>query len=327
MILEQVLTAQSSISDQLNFSNAPHWAPGVFYFAPEQIDEHVPIAILSAGIHGNETAPIELLANKIEQIQAGKIKLKTPVLFIFGNVDSMKVAERFVETNLNRLFHFPEQSPQPKNKEQHRALLIQDAVKAFRERYPVQKCWHLDLHTAIRASQHEKFAIMPYDYQTESAVDDPIFTSLLVRSGVEVQLKSDNPTSTFSFYTVNALGAQSATVELGQVKPFGQNDLTKLAALSDVLTNWLEGNTEDGGLAATNFQSCQTIHKTSEHFSLSFDNQLANFTEFKKGDLLATDNKREYRAMYDGEAIVFPNANVEIGHRALLTVIRTKIEN
>jgi succinylglutamate desuccinylase len=40
---------------------------------------------------------------------------------------------------------------------------------------------------------------------------------------------------------------------------------------------------------------------------------------------MASETGNEYRAQFEGEAVVFPNANVEIGQRALLTVIPTNI--
>ena len=57
-----------------------------------------------------------------------------------------------------------------------------------------------------------------------------------------------------------------------------------------------------------------------DDFRLNFADDTPNFTDFKKGDLLASETGTDYRAQVDGEAIVFPNDKVPVGQRALLTV-------
>jgi succinylglutamate desuccinylase len=65
----------------------------------------------------------------------------------------------------------------------------------------------------------------------------------------------------------------------------------------------------------------QVINKQKDDFKLHFADDLANFSDFNEGDILASESGTEYRAQMSGEAIVFPNAKVEIGQRALLTVV------
>jgi succinylglutamate desuccinylase len=69
----------------------------------------------------------------------------------------------------------------------------------------------------------------------------------------------------------------------------------------------------------------QVINKLADNFNLAFGDDEPNFSTFKKGELLATEGATEYRCQQDGEAIVFPNANVAIGQRAILTVLPTTI--
>ncbi|MGO2478562.1 MAG: succinylglutamate desuccinylase/aspartoacylase domain-containing protein, partial [Pseudoalteromonas sp.] len=47
---------------------------------------------------------------------------------------------------------------------------------------------------------------------------------------------------------------------------------------------------------------------------------------FAKGELLATDGDTQYFAEVEGEAIIFPNADVALGQRALLTVIPLSVD-
>ncbi len=60
--------------------------------------------VLSVGIHGNETAPIELLGASLARLEAGLLRLGSPVLVILGNLEAIRAGTRFVNTNLNRLF-------------------------------------------------------------------------------------------------------------------------------------------------------------------------------------------------------------------------------
>ncbi|MDP1013847.1 succinylglutamate desuccinylase/aspartoacylase family protein [Klebsiella pneumoniae] len=44
--------------------------------------------LLSSGIHGNETAPIELLDRLLHGIARGEIKPRNRILFLFGNPEA-----------------------------------------------------------------------------------------------------------------------------------------------------------------------------------------------------------------------------------------------
>jgi succinylglutamate desuccinylase len=69
----------------------------------------------------------------------------------------------------------------------------------------------------------------------------------------------------------------------------------------------------------------QVINKQQADFAFNFAIDAPNFSDFQKDHLLASEAGCEYHAQFEGEAIVFPNADVEIGQRALLTVIPTHI--
>lgn len=58
--------------------------------------------------------------------------------------------------------------------------------------------------------------------------------------GVRTILLSSGPTTTFSYYSSHRHGAHAFTVELGKVRPFGENDMTRFIetrqALQDLVT-------------------------------------------------------------------------------------------
>jgi succinylglutamate desuccinylase len=181
---------------------------------------------------------------------------------------------------------------------------------------------HYDLHTAIRASKNEKFAVYPFLHGKAHKKAQLQFMS---DCGVNTILLSQSTTTTFSYYSSRYHQADAFTVELGQVRPFGENDMSKFAATVRMLRRLLE----DAELSLTPFSDCplqiytvnQVINKQKDDFKLHFADDLANFSDFNEGDILASESGTEYRAKMSGEAIVFPNAKVEIGQRALLTVV------
>ena len=119
--------------------------------------------------------------------------------------------------------------------------------------------------------------------------------------------------------------ADAFTIELGKVRPFGENDMSRFEKATMTLTqlithdtvNYPEFNFADFEL----FEVYRTINRTQQDFRFPFSDSAANFTGFAKGELLARDGDTDYFAEVDGEAIIFPNAKVALGQRALLTVI------
>lgn len=291
--------------------------------------------VLSSAVHGNETAPIEICDKLIKALILGELQLTERVLFLFGNPASINIGKRFVEENLNRLFsggHSQDQGNGPGliNKERHRALALENAVSAFfkqgeainENRY---RC-HYDLHTAIRGSKNDKFAVYPFRHGKPWKKEQLQF---MLACGVNTILLSHSPTTTFSYFSSNEYGADAFTVELGKVRPFGENDMENFAKVSKTLTRLVSG--QDLELAPFSeadfdiFEIYQTINRQGNNFALHFDDEVENFTDFPVGYVLATDDDIEYPVKQEGEAIIFPNAEVAIGQRALLTVVPTSI--
>jgi succinylglutamate desuccinylase len=291
--------------------------------------------VLSSAVHGNETAPIEICTDLIQQLILGKLFLAERVLFIFGNPASINISQRFVEENMNRLFSGGHSKDQGHgegliNKERHRALLLENTVRSFfqagSELSANRERSHYDLHTAIRGSKNDKFAVYPFRQGKAWKKEQLQF---LYSCGINTILLSHSPTTTFSYFSSNEFGADAFTVELGKVKPFGENDMSQFQKLKDTLTAFISGkdlvlkpfNENDFSI----FEIYQTINRYGEKFVLNFADDVDNFTDFPLGHVLATDDDVEIRVKKEGEAIIFPNADVAIGQRALLTVIPTTI--
>lgn len=292
--------------------------------------------VLSCGVHGNETAPIEICAELVQQLILGKLFLAERVLFIFGNPASMNIAKRFVEENMNRLFSGGHSLDQGNgsgliNKERHRALLLEQSVANFFNQgehiSESRPRFHYDLHTAIRGAKYDKFAVYPH---THGKKRKPEQLQFLKACGVNTILLSNSPTTTFSYYSAHHFGADAFTVELGKVKGFGENDMSQFTQVKTTLTRFVSGESlqlQPYDEAEFNiFVIEQIINRTQESFSLNFSDDVENFTDFPEGFVLAFDGENEIKVQNEGEAIIFPNAEVAIGQRALLTVIPTTLD-
>jgi len=302
---------------------------GIIFFEPLSHVSGKDI-VLSSAVHGNETAPIEICSELIKQLILGELHLEHRTLFLFGNPASINIGERFVEENLNRLFSGGHSQDQGQgagliNQERHRALLLEKTVADFFNQGKGER-YHYDLHTAIRGSKNDKFAVYPFRHNKPWVKEQLQF---MLACGVNTILFSNSPTTTFSYFSSNEFGAHAFTVELGKVKPFGENDMTNFAGVKASLTALVSGQPlaldEYKKENFSFFEIDQIIDRQHENFTLHFTDEVENFTDFPIGTVIATDGEQDIKTRKQGEAIIFPNANVAIGQRALLTVVPVDI--
>ncbi|WP_260680541.1 succinylglutamate desuccinylase [Thalassotalea sp. PS06] len=287
--------------------------------------------VLSCGVHGNETAPIEICQQLVKELLSDKLLLEQRVLFLFGNPPAMNLGSRFVEENLNRLFSGAHSDDIGlANQERRRAKALEDYVRDFFDQGGTidddRERLHYDLHTAIRGSKNDKFAVYPFNH---GKARDKHQLQFLYASGVNTILLSNSPTTTFSYFSVNECCAHAFTVELGKVKPFGENNPEDFIQINQTLRALISENEPDFGEFSEDnlnlFEIYKTINRTEENFVLNFADDVENFTDFPVGYVLANDGEIVHEITQPGEAIIFPNAEVALGQRALLTVIPAKL--
>ncbi len=299
--------------------------------------------VISSGIHGNETAPIEIVQQLISDIVAQKIQVKHRTLLIMGNPVSMNIAKRFQTENLNRLFCGKHQEIDPCF-EKYRAEKLEGYVSDFFNAGTAKDLsfhssdseatnsaqvtnYHYDLHTAIRDSKYEKFAIYPYQ---AGKPWDKEQLSFMANCGVNTILFGHGPSGTFSYFSSANFAAHAFTIELGKVRPFGENNMANFKAMTDNLSALVSD--EEVTLKSFNnsdfnlFEALGDITKVSDEFELYIADKASNFTDYPVGTLLSTDINQEYRTTLPGESIVFPNANVGNGQRAVLMVVPTTLK-
>ncbi|MFM0378713.1 succinylglutamate desuccinylase [Paraburkholderia strydomiana] len=294
---------------------------GVLLMEPAAIAADTRSVLASAGVHGDETAPIELLSYLVRDIARGEAALTCRLLVILGNVDAMRDACRYRDDDLNRLFS-GRHLQLPHSYEAPRAAALEQAATQFfttASRQPGAR-WHIDMHTAIRASAFERFALLPHTGRPFSRA----MFEWLAEARISAVLLHTTKGNTYSHFTAQACEAEACTLELGKVRPFGQNDLTRFAGADAALRHLLAGTSgrEQAELPRA-FTVIDQITKPSEAFELLVAPDVANFTPFGKGTLLARDGDYRYVVQHDEERLVFPNATVKPGLRAGLMVIET----
>ena len=188
--------------------------------------------LLSTGIHGNETAPVEIVELLLRALYRAEITLHCRLLVVLGNPPALAQNKRYLVSDINRMFG-GRWAQFPQSDETTRAQWLEKVVTAFCRGGETR--WHLDLHTAIRASYHVRFGVLPQRHQPW---DEAFLTGLATRGWR--RWFSTRRRGTFTHFTCENVGALSCT-GARKALPFGQNDLTRFAPTHQALRALLAG--------------------------------------------------------------------------------------
>ena len=274
--------------------------------------------LLSVGVHGNETAPISMLASVLDALAAAPRSLGVDLLVVVGNPAATGRGTRFIDADLNRLFTQERVSLNDVAEATRADQIMQASADFFAGLGPER--WHLDLHSAIRPSRHARFAVIPAC--ADDASQEPLM-AWLGSAAIEAAIFNSVPASTFSAYTARRFGVLAATVELGQVGGPGQVPTLQLRDTQAALLRLLQGVLpSSGGRMPTRYRVAQEIIKHSDAFVMPLDASTHNFTAMAPGSVIATDGAAVLRVGASTEYVVFPNPGVLPGQRAGLMVVR-----
>ncbi len=292
---------------------------GALEVRPAQDRDNGTDLLLSAGIHGNETAPIELLDELIRSIARGELQPRARILFLFGNPDAMRRGERYVEQDVNRLFNGRHEHSG--GAEALRACELERLAATFFS-IPDRYRLHYDLHTAIRGSKIEQFALYPWKEGRQHSRRE---LARLQAAGMTAVLLQNKPSIVFSAYTYDKLGAEAFTLELGKARPFGQNqevDLTRLRTRLEQIIEGTEPAVDETLEGLQLFSVAREIIKHSDGFRLHLPLDVENFSPLDKGYVLADDlSHSRWIVEEEGARIIFPNPKVKNGLRAGILIV------
>ncbi|MES2019047.1 MAG: succinylglutamate desuccinylase [Pseudomonadota bacterium] len=274
--------------------------------------------LVSVGVHGDETGPIEVVAHVLEALSLLPSALAVDLMVCVGNIDAIAAGKRFIDADLNRMFR-PVRGALADAAEAARADTMIAATDAFFSAAgPVR--WHLDLHTAIRPSVYPTFAIVP-DLIADAGKNALI--GWLGQAAIGAIIMNPQSAGTYSYYSAEFHGTAASTVELGRVGTLGQNDLSLFADVGQALDDLLRGAAPKAAkLAPHVFKVAQQVMKLSDGFQMAFDRNTQNFTALRQGEVIATDGDTVYTVQHPEELVVFPNPDVRVGLRAGLMVVR-----
>ena len=256
------------------------YAPGVLELTPNTASHAAHACIFSAAIHGNETAPVELIGEWLSRLEAGSAILGAPVLVILGNLPALKAQQRFITTNLNRLF---KRELHTEGEEPERARILMAAVDDFYDRHSGLPKLHYDLHTAIRDSRYPRFVVEPFADSSTDAEQWDWLAAAGMQAGLHQHLKPMG-----ALLTALSEGHSPAHQPASQMQFFKvQHELIR--------------HSDDFQLCFA--EDTANFNRFEPGTLLAQDGEAG---EFRVGDTPLH--------------VVFPNANVEVGARAALLV-------
>ncbi|MBA5690218.1 succinylglutamate desuccinylase [Rugamonas apoptosis] len=274
--------------------------------------------LVSVGVHGDETGPIEVVAHLLDALSHEANALAVDLMLCVGNIGAIRAGKRFIDADLNRMFR-AERGTLAGTAEAARADVMMAATTAFFDGAgPVR--WHLDLHTAIRPSVYPTFAIVPELIEAGARGQ---LVDWLGAAGIGAIIMNPQSAGTYSYYSAEHHGAAGTTVELGRVGTLGQNDIGQFAEAAQALDALLHGvGPASAGRSPHIFNTAQQIIKLSDRFQMAFGRDTQNFTALPRGAEIARDGDTVYTVQHDEEYVVFPNPDVRVGLRAGLMVVR-----
>ncbi|WP_145489136.1 succinylglutamate desuccinylase [Yersinia aleksiciae] len=280
---------------------------------------NTPSVVLSAGIHGNETAPIEIINQLVADLLVGELPLAVRLLVILGNPPAIRAGERYLTADINRMFGGRHQNYSAGD-EPKRAAFIEQRVADFFAADSQSIRLHYDLHTAIRGSHHTRFGLLPYQPTPYSAA----MLRWLQDIELDALVMHTSAGGTFAHFSREHCLAASCTLELGKALPFGENQLTQFSTIIAGLRALVSGEQlpERSAEPMIFYRVVKSLLKQHPDFKLWVADDTLNFTRFKQGTLLAEQPNELYRVQHDAEWILFPNPCVAMGLRAGIMLVQ-----
>ncbi|MEX1198606.1 MAG: succinylglutamate desuccinylase [Pseudohongiellaceae bacterium] len=289
-------------------------ACGALQITPHRSDTDLDSAIISVGVHGDEMIPVRLVDRWLHGMVAKEHAVRRPLLILLANPDAVRAERRFVESNMNRLFSASskEQSVGAGSGERRRAAELMELVEQFVAAHPDGV--HLDLHSTIKPSDHDRFAIIPVQCRGRDMA--PLF-GWLHHFATDAWVQNISPAATFTSFSAS-LGYTGATIELGQVSSLDE-PIDRFLPLLPEMEHLAHGPAAPVEQVGIGYEVIDEIVRPEGAFEVCLDS-FVNFRRLSKGMLIARTDSEEWRVEQEGDALLFLNPSVPVGHRVALLV-------
>ncbi|GMN88789.1 succinylglutamate desuccinylase [Francisella sciaenopsi] len=272
--------------------------------------------IVSAGIHGDETGPVELVYKLFNDLINGNITISRPLMIIVGNLEAIRQGKRQIEVNLNRCFDTDELNSN-NSLEHEKALDIITAIDHFKKELDAENIsieMLLDLHSYV----YPEYFYQYQDDKTQFAIcvkEQPYNLShekILSACNLGKVITDINMKGTLvSFIVKKYPHITSMVFELGHAHGLGDNNPLDLENISNYI--YTQVSEKYNQKIRINFQQiekykfCPPVIKNNETFELNNNICLRNFTKYKKGTVLAyEDGEVIYQVPSDNHTVLFP---------------------
>ncbi len=315
--IDLALAPQAPAADRERGGARWHWpVPGVLSIEP-LTDQGLDAIIISTGVHGDEVIPFRLIDIWLQQATQQNLQINRPLLLILANPAAVQAGSRFVRHNMNRLFSRQKVAAQlttSGDAEHQRARQLMDEVENFITRHP--QGLHFDLHSTIKPSDEDRFAIVPVDCANR---DLSSLVAWLECFGTDAWVQNISPAAAFSSFTARS-GYLSVTLELGQVASLDE-PVDRFLPLVHELDRLATGRQASPAQGRTmkNFRVIEEIIRPAGEFTVDLD-PFVNFRPLTEGTVIAHTPDHEWRIGRNGDAVLFLNPSVPQGHRVGLVI-------
>ena len=108
-------------------------ATGILQIAATEPNASRMSLLVSVGVHGDETGPIEMLAHLLAELAESPQQLAVDLMVVVGNLEAIAQGRRFIDVDLNRLFfvNSSDRGELAAAAEAARADVVMQATEAF----------------------------------------------------------------------------------------------------------------------------------------------------------------------------------------------------
>ncbi len=270
--------------------------------------------LLSAGLHGDEVAPVELLEHLLHDIASCRLQPAVRLLLVLGNPAALRAGVRCVGYDLNRLFGG--QQPAVSGPEALRSVELELQAELFFAR-PQRRRLHFDLHTTRRSSRVERFALWP----AGGAAPTREQIAWLQRSGLQALLLRSLNSGTYCAFTASRFAVEALTLDTCPPPNSDTPDLGRLEAWLRALIEGREALLEASSEPLQLFRIEREIGRPIAELNPQAGSAVDNFLVLEPGSLPAEAGDPRQGQLTPGARLLFASSRTRSGQCAAFLLV------